>query len=72
MWEAEGAGQGREEAGCLLARAGCRDLRLSAFLPRMRPLLANLSLAADQHKMTAYYCSWLFRKFKREVFFLYT
>lgn len=60
--EAEAAGQGRGEAGCLPAGAGCLQAAaeaagiclLSAFvLPRRRSLLSNLSLAADQHKVTA-------------------
>ena len=48
MQEAEAAGQGRGEAGCLQAAAEAAGIcLLSAFaLPRMKSLLANLSLAA--------------------------
>lgn len=48
-------GKRRGEAGCLPAAAWAVGVcLLSAFaLPRMRSLLANLSLAADQHKIIA-------------------
>lgn len=47
-WEAEAGRQGV----CWLGQ-GAGICLLSVFLPRMGSLLANLSLAADQHKMTA-------------------